>query len=91
MYTLADEACETNHLHGRMESFWKEDPEQFFVLVCSHFASFNMSPVCLGPCVGIRRANALIDNTKQATGEGKKKKRTNRTGGYGPVGRSPFD
>ena len=43
------------------------------MLVCSHLASFNMSPVCLGPCVGIRRANALIDNTKQATGEGKKK------------------
>ena len=30
-----------------------------------------MSPVCLGPCVGVNREMALFGDAKQATSEGK--------------------
>ena len=30
-----------------------------------------MPPMCLGPCVGLRRAMALIGDAKQPTGERK--------------------
>ena len=45
----------------------------FFRTVRSHLASFNMSPVCWEPCVGVRWAMpmALTGDAKQATGEGK--------------------
>ena len=56
----------------------------------SHLASFNMPiATCLWPCVGVRRAIALIGYAKQAMHGWRKKwsgwNRTNRTGGYGPA------
>ena len=44
----------------------KEDSEEFFHTVWSHLASLNTYHLCSwGPCVGIRRAMALIGDAKQ--------------------------
>ena len=50
-------------------SCWKEDSEEFFCTVNNgHFASFNMSLVYLGSCLGVRRAMALIGKAMGKSG-----------------------
>ena len=89
---FADEACETIIVRLEEQSCWKQDLEKFFRTVCSHLASFNMLPVCLGGLHGHPKSNG---NTKQVTQDYHKSHQwvkwpgwnwTNWTGGYSPAG-----
>ena len=79
-HTFTDEACETTIVRS------KEDSEEFFRTVWSHFASLKMPGVWLGALRGRPPSNGA--NWRRQVSHGGRKKwsgwnLTNRTGGYG--------
>ena len=59
-----DEASETIIVHLEDWNCWKEI-WKLFGTVCNHLASFNISPVHSGSCVGVSWAIALSNNASQ--------------------------
>ena len=63
---FASDACET--ISVRLE---ERTPKSFFALFAAILQVSTCHLCAWGPCVGVRRAMALIGDAKQATGEGK--------------------